>query len=70
MRHLTTRHVIPQYHVVFDDIFQTVFSSGKNDAVVDAISNLLLDNNHELYMEQEFYENGNLIYQSPPLDKV
>ena len=41
VRHLTTGHVSPQYHVVFDDLFQTVFSSGKNDAVVDAISNLL-----------------------------
>ena len=63
-------HVSPQYHVVFDDLFQTVFSSGENDAVVDAISNLLWDNNRELYVEQEFDENGNLIYQPPPLDEV
>ena len=30
VRHLTTGHVSPQYHVVFDDLFQTVF----NDAIV------------------------------------
>ena len=70
VRHLTTGHVSPQYHVVFDELFQTVFSSGENDAVVDAISNLLWDNNRELYVEQEFDENGNLIYQPPPLDEV
>ena len=70
VRHLGTGHVSPQYHCVFDDLFQTVFSSGKNDAVVDAISNLLWDNNRELYAEQEFDEEGNLIYQPPPLDEV
>ena len=68
MRHLKAEHVSPQYHYVFDYLFQTVFSSGDNDAVVDAIINLLWDNNRELYVEQEFDENGNLIYQPPPLD--
>ena len=60
VRHLKTGHVSPQYHCVFDDLFQTVFSSDKNDAVVDAISNLLWDNSRELYVEQEFDANGNL----------
>ena len=27
----------PQYHVVFDDLFQTVFSSDENDMVINAI---------------------------------
>ena len=70
MRHLTTGHASPQYNVVFDDLFQTVFSSGENDAVVDTISNFLWDNNRELYVEEEFDEDGNLIYEPLPLDKV
>ncbi len=37
VRHLGTGYVSPQYHVVFDDFFKTVFSSGSNDALVDSI---------------------------------
>jgi hypothetical protein len=32
--HLKTGLVSPQYHVVFDDLFKTVFSSGANNALV------------------------------------
>ena len=37
IRHLKMGFVSPQYHVVFDDLFETVFSSGANDALVDSI---------------------------------
>ena len=37
VRHLAMGYVSPQYHVVFDDLFETVFSSGANDALVDSI---------------------------------
>lgn len=37
VRHRTTGFVSPQYHVVFDDLFQTVF----NDALVNTICNNL-----------------------------
>ena len=37
VRHLETGHVSPQHHIVFDDQFQTVFSEGEDDVVVDAI---------------------------------
>eukprot|EP00804_Cyclotella_cryptica_P014513 CCRYP_004809-RB/>CCRYP_004809-RB protein AED:0.52 eAED:0.36 QI:0/0/0/1/0/0/2/0/183 len=39
--HLATGFVSPQYHVVFDDLLQTVFSSGDNDALVNSICNNL-----------------------------
>ena len=70
VRHLTTGHVSPQYHCVFDDLFQTVFNDGMDKHVVDAICNNLWNNNRELYAEEEYDEDGMLVYQPPPLDEV
>ena len=70
IRHLGTGHVSPQYHCVFDDLFQTVFSDGDNQPVVDAICNNLWDNNREQYAEEEYDADGMLVYQPPPLDEV
>ena len=36
-RNLRASFVSPQFYVIFDDLFQTVFSLGDNDVVVDAI---------------------------------
>ena len=38
---LRSGYVSPQFHVVFDDPFQPVFSSGEDDMEVDAICNQL-----------------------------
>jgi hypothetical protein len=38
VRHLKTGYISPQYHVVFDDLFESVFISGPNNVVVDAIN--------------------------------
>ena len=70
VRHLKTGHVSPQYHCVFDDLFQTVFSDGGDQRVIDAICNTLWENNREQYAEEEYDEDGMLVYQPPPLDKV
>ncbi|KAL7476228.1 LOW QUALITY PROTEIN: hypothetical protein ACHAW6_002103, partial [Cyclotella cf. meneghiniana] len=69
VRHLTTAFVSPQYHVVFDDLFQAVFSSGCDDTVVDTICNNF-DYNQDIYAENEFHSLGDLVYHSPPLDEV
>jgi hypothetical protein len=37
VRHLGMGYVSPQSHVVFDDLFETVFSSGSDDDLVDSI---------------------------------
>jgi len=37
VRHLSTGHVSPQFHVVFDDLFEAVICNGDNDAVVNSI---------------------------------
>ncbi len=44
---LSTGFVFPQYHVVFDNLFQTVFSSGDKNAVVDKIQNNLFEFDRE-----------------------
>ena len=70
IRHLTTGHVSPQYHCVFDDLFQTVYSAGENTSITDAICDLLWENNRDIYAEEEYDNDGMLVYQPPPLDKV
>ena len=66
VRNLSISNVRPQFHVVFDDLFQTVFSFGKNDMVVDAICNKLFEHNQCVYAEDEFSVDEELIY-FPPL---
>ena len=60
----------PQFHVVFDDLFQTVFSSGKDDVLVDRICNELFRYNRDVYAEDKFDSAGNLVYCPPPLDEL
>ncbi len=67
--HLTTGFVSPQLHVVFDDHFHTVYGDGEGN-LIDAICNLLLENDLELYAEDEYGPDGSLIYTPPLLDKV
>jgi hypothetical protein len=42
VRHLSTGHVSSQFHVIFDDLFETVIRNYDNDAVVNSICNCLL----------------------------
>ena len=42
VRNLHTGYVSPQYHVVFDDNFETVFNDGKSSDKVDKMYNQLL----------------------------
>ena len=37
VRHLTTGYISPQFHVVFDDLFETVNRTGVDDQVVESI---------------------------------
>jgi hypothetical protein len=70
VHHLTTGFVSPQFHVVFDDPFNTVYGDGEGNLITDAICNLLWENNQELYAEDKYGPDGSLIYTPPPLDKV
>ena len=68
--HLGTGYVSPQYHVVFDDLLKTVFSSGADNALVDSICENLCGTNCEIYAADEYDANDNLVYKPPPLDEV
>ena len=70
IRHLKTGYISPQYHVVFDDLFETVFSSGGNDALVDTICENLYGTSCEIYATDEYDAENNLVYKPPPLDEV
>jgi len=65
--HLTTGYISPHFHVVFDDLFETVNCTGADDWVVESICNELFQRNGELYAEDELDEVGKFIYRPPPL---
>ncbi len=70
VRHLSTGYVSPQFHVVFDDLFETVVCNGDNDAVINSMCDGLFERNRELYVEDKFDADGMLVYKPPPLHKV
>ncbi len=70
MRHLLTGYVSPQFHVIFDDLFETVVCNGDNDAIINSICDGLFERNRELYVEDKFNADGMLVYKPPPLHKV
>jgi hypothetical protein len=70
VRHLSTGHVSPQFHVVFDDLFETVICNGDNDVVVNSICDGLFNRNLKLHVYDEFDADDVLIYKPPPLHDV
>ncbi len=42
-RHLSTGHMSPQFHVVFDDLFETVVCNEDNDEVINSICDGLFE---------------------------
>ena len=70
VRNLRTGHVSPQYHVVFDDKFQTIFNEGRTEAELDKICEELFAGDRESYVQEEYDDDGILVYEPPPLDEV
>ena len=70
VQNLHTGYVSPQYHLVFDDNFQTVFHDGKTTEELDRICDELFATNRDCFVEEEFDDDGVLIYTPPPLDEV
>ncbi|KAL7549760.1 hypothetical protein ACHAWF_013025 [Thalassiosira exigua] len=70
VRHLGTSFVSPQYHVVFDNKLERVYSAGADDEVVDAIYKDLFENSRDWYVKLEYNEDGMLVYEPPQLDTV
>ena len=70
VRNLHTRHISPQYHVVFDVIFRIVFSNGITEDQQDAIYENLFGGYRECYVKEEYNKSRILIYEPLPLDEV
>ena len=70
VRNLRTGYILPQYHIVFDDFFETTVRKGDNDPVIDTICNDLFDSIRDWYVEGEYESSGQLIYHPPPLADV
>jgi hypothetical protein len=70
IRHLKTGYVSPQYHVVYDDLFQTVFSAGPIIELVDSMCEELFTTSCEVYATDEYDAEDNLVHRPPPLDEV
>ena len=51
VRHLTTGYFSPQFHVVFDDLFDTVSCIGVDDRIVESICNGLIQCNREFMLK-------------------
>ena len=56
-----TGYVNPQFHVVFDKLFQIVFSSSEDDMMVKVIHNVLFESIWDLYAEDDFNAEEELI---------
>lgn len=70
VRHLSTGYVSPQFHIVFDDHFHTVYGDPERDTYTNTICDLLWETDREIYAEDEYGPDGTLIYSPPPLDEV
>ena len=70
VRNLHTGFVSTQYHVVFDDKYETIFNNGMSDEQFDALCNNLFESSCDLYANEEYNSDGNLLYKPPPLDEV
>ena len=65
---LSTGYISSQFHLVFDDLFETVICTKDDESVLNAICNDLFELNKDWYYEDEHDDNGKFIYQPPPLE--
>lgn len=71
VRHLGTNYVSPQYHVVYDDLFETIYNGNViADANSDTIFNELFENARENYAPAERDDKGDVIFLPPPLNDI
>ncbi len=67
VQHLSTNFSSHQFHVVFDDLFETVNSNGVDEPIIESIwQDLFRLTNRELSAEDELNEAGISIDQPPP----
>ena len=68
---LTTNYVSPQYHLVYDDLFQTIFNDTKLvDSTVGTVFDELFENERDWYSKIETDKSGTILHEPPPLEDV
>ena len=67
---LSTGYISPQFHLVFDDLFEMVICTKDDKKVLNNIFNDVFDLNRDWYSEDEHDDNRKLIYQPPPSEDI
>ncbi|KAL7463902.1 hypothetical protein ACHAXS_004255, partial [Conticribra weissflogii] len=70
---LATGYMSPQFHLVFYDEFETVIGNGTatdDSDIADEICNWLFETNRNWFIVDDQDDDGELIYEAPPLNKV
>jgi hypothetical protein len=62
VRHLSTHFISPQFHLVFDDSFETANGFGISGDAVEPIYNELFQLNRKLFSEEELDEAGDKVF--------
>ena len=63
-------YISPQYYMVFDDKFEAIVHTGKSTEELDKICNELFVKSLDCYVEEEYDEDGVLIYKPLPFLEV
>ena len=67
---LSTGYISPQFHLVFDDLFETVICAKYYESIFSAICNDIFELNRDWYAKDENDDNDKLIYRPPLLEEV
>ena len=70
VQNFRTWYISPQYHIVFDDFFETTSSRGEKPLWLIKFVTIFFDSIWDWYAEEEYDPEGQLIYRSPNLDDV
>ena len=63
--HLSTGYISTKFHLVFEDLFDTVVCTRYDASVFNAILNDIFEFNMDWYSNEEHDDTGKLIYQPP-----
>ncbi len=70
VQRFSTKYALQQYHLVFEDLIKTLFSTG-NDVLFDDIYNYLFNSDCNIYSYDDiFITDDPLVYHLPPLEEV
>lgn len=71
VRNLTPNYVSPQYHLISDNLFQTIFNNKPvAETTAAAIFDNIFDTARDWYGEEDFDGKGKIIYHPPDLEDV